>query len=218
MRSMVSEYAVPTLMGTTTKLGDAPRFATRSDLLREAHLLAAEAHEGQLRKHDGAPYITHPVAVAGLLDAAGFDDDVLAAALLHDVIEDTDRGPAEIARRFGARIAELVDALSEDKAIRDYATRKRDHNDRVAEAGGDAIAIYVADQLSNLRDMRRIYAEDGEEIASRFNAPLDVRVELWREDLEMAKREGAQLPYLADFERELDEFDAQREARRTAGA
>jgi len=64
--------------------------------------------------------------------------------------------------------------------------------------------------------MRRIYAEEGEAIASRFKAPLDVRVEVWRGDLEMARREGAELPYLPDFERELDQFDSERDARRAA--
>jgi (p)ppGpp synthase/HD superfamily hydrolase len=197
-------------------LGEAPGFAVRSDVVREAHRLAAEAHEGQLRKDNGSPYITHPVAVAGLLDAAGYDDEVIAAALLHDVVEDTDMAPDEIAERFGKRVARLVEALSDDDTIHDYQARKREHSDQVAGAGGDAIAIYIADKLSNLCDMRRIYAKEGEEIASRFKTPLDQRIGLWREDLEMARREGAELPYLADFERELDAFDRQREAGRAA--
>jgi (p)ppGpp synthase/HD superfamily hydrolase len=197
-------------------LRGAPRFTVRSDVVSDAHRLAAEAHEGQLRTVNGSPYITHPVAVAGLLDGAGYDDEVIAAALLHDVVEDTDMAPGEIAERFGTRVAGLVEALSDDETIHDYRARKREHSDQVAEAGADAIAIYIADKLSNLRDMRRIYAEEGEKIAARFNAPLDVRIALWREDLAMARREGADPPYLADFQRELDAFDRQREEARTA--
>ena len=209
------QYAVSILAsGTSTKLGEKPRFANRSDLVAEAYRLAADAHEGQLRKGDGSPYITHPVAVAELLHEAGFDDEVIAAALLHDVVEDTEMGPDEIAERFGERVAELVEALSEDEGIEEYAERKREHREQVEESGRDAIAIYIADKLSNLRDMRRIYAEDGEAIAPRFKAPLDVRVRLWREDLEMAKRSAPDLPYLGDFERELDGFERERAARR----
>jgi guanosine-3',5'-bis(diphosphate) 3'-pyrophosphohydrolase len=206
---------VPTVTpGTSTELGQQPRFATRSDLVAEAYRLAADAHQGQRRKDNGSPYITHPVAVAEVLHDAGFDDEVIAAALLHDVVEDTEMGPDEIADRFCDRVAELVEALSEDDGIADYEKRKREHREQVEQSGRDAIAIYIADKLSNLRDMRRIYAEEGEAIASRFKAPLDVRVRLWREDLEMAKRSAPDLPYLGDFERELGDFEREREARR----
>ena len=194
-----------------------PRFAARSGLVAEAYRLAADAHEGQRRKDDGTPYITHPVAVAELLHDAGFDDEVVAAALLHDVVEDTEMDRDEIAERFGDRVAELVGALSEDDGIQDYEDRKREHREQVAESGRDAIAIYVADKLSNLRDMRFIYGEEGEAIASRFKAPLDVRVGLWRGDLEMARRSAPDLRYSGDFERELDEFDRERAARRAEG-
>jgi len=212
------QYAVPILAsGTSTKLGEKPRFANRSDLVAEAYRLAAEAHDGQRRKDDGTPYITHPIAVAELLHDAGFDDEVIAAALLHDVVEDTEMGPGEIAERFGERVAELVEALSEDGGIEDYEERKREHREQVEESGRDAIAIYIADKLSNLRDMRRIYAEEGEAIASRFKAPLDVRVRLWRDDLEMAKRSAPDLPYLSEFERQLEEFEGERAARRADG-
>ena len=194
-----------------------PRFAARSGLVAEAYRLAADAHEGQRRKDDGTPYITHPVAVAELLHDAGFDDEVVAAALLHDVVEDTEMDRDEIAERFGDRVAELVGALSEDDGIQDYEDRKREHREQVAESGRDAIAIYIADKLSNLRDMRFIYAEEGEAIASRFKAPLDVRVGLWRGDLEMGRRSAPDLRYSGDFERELDEFDRERAARRAEG-
>ena len=194
-----------------------PRFAARSGLVAEAYRLAADAHEGQRRKDDGTPYITHPVAVAELLHDAGFDDEVVAAALLHDVVEDTEMDRDEIAERFGDRVAELVGALSEDDGIQDYEDRKREHREQVAESGRDAIAIYIADKLSNLRDMRFIYGEEGEAIASRFKAPLDVRVGLWRGDLEMARRSAPDLRYSGDFERELDEFDRERAARRAEG-
>lgn len=198
---------------TTTTSGQKPRFAARSDLVAQAYELAASAHEGQRRKDNGTPFITHPVTVADLLHDSGFGDEVIAAALLHDVVEDTEMDSGELTRRFGGRVAELVEALSEDEGIRDYEERKREHREQVAESGADAAAIYIADKLSNLRDMRRIYAEEGEAIASRFTSPLDVRVTLWREDAAMAGRIAPGLVFLVDFGRELDEFERQRAAR-----
>lgn len=212
------EYAARTVaQGTSTKVGAEPRFAARSDLVAEAYRLAANAHEGQLRKDNGSPYITHPLTVANLLHDAGFGDEVIAAALLHDVVEDTEMDSDELSARFGERVAELVEALSEDEHIEDFEERKREHREQVEESGRDAVAIYVADKLSNLRDMRKIYAEEGEAIASRFNAPLDVRLRLWREDADMADRVVPELPFLSDFRRELDEFEREREQRIRAG-
>jgi guanosine-3',5'-bis(diphosphate) 3'-pyrophosphohydrolase len=213
---ILSRYMLAQVPQGTTQTEQAqPAFVARSDLVATAYEMAASAHQGQRRKDDGSPYITHPVTVAGLLHDAGFDDDLIAAALLHDVVEDTDMDSDELSERFGERVAELVDALSEDEGIQDYEERKREHREQVEEAASDAIAIYIADKLSNLRDMRRIYAEEGEAIASRFKAPLDVRVRLWKEDAEMAERAAPDLPFLPDFRRELAEFDRQR-ARRAA--
>ena len=196
----------------TTNASHGPALRRDSELVAHAHDLASDAHAGQRRKDDGTPYITHPVTVAGLLDDAGFGDEVIAAALLHDVVEDTDMGSAELRERFGERVAGLVEALSEDEHISDYEERKREHREQVEESGPDAIAIYIADKLSNLRDMRKIYALEGEEISERFNSPIDVRVRLWKEDAKMAQRSAPELPFLAAFRAELAEFDRQRKA------
>lgn len=181
--------------------------------MARAHDLAANAHEGQRRKDNGSPYITHPVAVAELLHDAGFGDQLIAAALLHDVVEDTEKDADELRERFGDRVAELVETLSDDEEIDDWEQRKHEHHEQVAEAGPDATAIYIADKLSNLRDMRRIFAEEGEAIASRFTPSLDLRIALWQQDAEMARRVAPRLPFLADFQRELDEFERQRAER-----
>jgi (p)ppGpp synthase/HD superfamily hydrolase len=192
----------------------APRFVSASPLIEDAYRLAADAHSGQRRKDDGSPYISHPVTVAQVLHDAGFREQVVAAALLHDVVEDTDLSTEEVAERFCDEVAELVDAMSEDEGIEDFADRKREHREQVEGAGAEAVAIYVADKLSNLQDLRTVYGEEGEAVASRFAAPLDVRVELWREDAEMASRVAPDLPYLPRFRDALDAFDRDREARR----
>jgi (p)ppGpp synthase/HD superfamily hydrolase len=191
----------------------APRLVATSPLVASAYELASNAHQGQRRKDDGSPYISHPIAVAEVLRDAGFREQVIAAALLHDVVEDTELSTEEVAERFCDEVAELVDALSDDPGIEDFEQRKNEHRDQVEAAGPEAIAIYVADKLSNLTDLRAVYAEEGEAVASRFAAPLDVRVALWRKDAEMASRIAPELPYLDDFRAGLDGFERERAAR-----
>jgi (p)ppGpp synthase/HD superfamily hydrolase len=187
----------------------------RSESLRAAFALARRAHAGQERKGDGTPFIGHPIRVAGLLAGEGFDESVIAAALLHDVVEDSELEVGDIVDRFGAEIGRLVAALTEDERIDDYEERKDAHRDQVAAAGERAAAIYVADKLANLRDMRELYAQIGERAAERFTAPtLDVRVRAWRRDVEMASRVAPGIALLGPLGAELEGFEADRAARR----
>ncbi|MGD1992956.1 MAG: HD domain-containing protein, partial [Anaerolineae bacterium] len=86
-----------------------------SDLYEEALRLAARAHQDQVRKTGSVPYITHPVHVSMILAQYGFSEEVMAAALLHDVVEDQDVTLTEIEDQFGAHVAEIVDVLTEQK-------------------------------------------------------------------------------------------------------
>jgi (p)ppGpp synthase/HD superfamily hydrolase len=178
--------------------------AGRSKPIREALELARESHAGQVRSGSGGmPYIDHPVAVAELLQEHGYDEAVLAAALLHDVVEDSELGVDDVAARFGSPVAELVETLTDDEQIEPYERRKEEHRRRVAEAGGDALAIYGADKLSNIRVLRRAYANEGKAAGEEFKVPLDAKEEIWAADLEMLRREAPGLPFLADLEAEL---------------
>lgn len=189
----------------------APEFLAGSGLAADAHAFAARAHEGQDRKGDGSPYIRHPTEVARLLHREGHDDEVtLAAAFLHDVVEDSETTLGEVERRFGPKVAAIVEAMTEDKSIEEYQERKEHHREQVAAFGPAAIRIYAADKLANLRDMRSLYAAEGEGAAAKFKAPIDVRVELWRGDLELAERSVPELGLVAELRSELDAFDAER--------
>jgi guanosine-3',5'-bis(diphosphate) 3'-pyrophosphohydrolase len=188
----------------------APEFLA-GGLARDAYEFAAEAHAGQERKGDGSPYIAHPTEVARLLHAEGVaDDELIAATFLHDVVEDTEHTIDEIRERFGAEVAAIVDAMTEDKSIEPYERRKDHHREQVEAAGTRPATIYAADKLANLRDLRALYAVEGEAAAAKFKAPLDVRVRLWRRDAEMVGRLTHDLGILAALRSELDAFDAER--------
>jgi guanosine-3',5'-bis(diphosphate) 3'-pyrophosphohydrolase len=188
-----------------------PEFLTGRGLPRDAYEFASEAHAGQQRKDGDLPYIAHPVEVARLLDAEGVaDDEMLAATFLHDVVEDTDHTLDEIRDRFGAEVGELVAAMTEDGSVEPYEARKEHHRDQVEAAGTRPAMIYGADKLANLRDMRSRYAVEGEAVAAKFNAPIHVRMRLWRGDAEMVERLVPGLGILEALRSELDAFDAER--------
>jgi (p)ppGpp synthase/HD superfamily hydrolase len=129
-------------------------FVERSPLTRDALAYADEHHAGQTRDLDGLPFVTHPVEVACLLHEAGYQDEVVAAGVLHDVLEDTDAERSDLESRFGNRVADLVQAVTDDPTIADDAERKAALRRQVAEAGECAAVVFAADKVSKARELR----------------------------------------------------------------
>ncbi|MFN8216380.1 MAG: HD domain-containing protein [Solirubrobacterales bacterium] len=169
----------------------------RSALVTDALACAREAHAGQVRNGSGGmPYVEHPMMVAALLAEHGYGEEVVAAALLHDVVEDSETTVGELRERFGEPVAGLVAALSDDESIEDYRERKEEHRARVRRADGDALAIYGADKLTNVETLRAAFARESAAVAEEFKVPLELKLEVWRGDLEMLRRESPELPWL----------------------
>lgn len=125
---------------------------------REAVQFARDRHGCQHREADGSPFILHPLEVASQLQRSGYPDHVIAAAVLHDVLEDTPVGATELQSRFGDGIAELVALVSDDPTITDAQAQKDDTRERVRNADGDAQVIYAADKVSKVRELRTLTA------------------------------------------------------------
>jgi (p)ppGpp synthase/HD superfamily hydrolase len=188
--------------------------AAESELIGKALEMAEAAHAGQTRRGSGGmAYIHHPVAVAELLAANGFDEPAVAAALLHDVVEDSEASVEDIEAGFGQPVARLVAALTEDESIEPFERRKEAHRSHAERVGGDALAIYAADKLSNIRVLRRSVANEGEAAGEEFEVPLDVKEAVWAGDLEMLRRAAPDLPFVDDLAAELAKL---REARATS--
>ncbi len=127
------------------------------DLVLRALAFAAQKHTKQRRKDaDASPYINHPIAVASiLLHEAGVSDPiVLAAAILHDTVEDTDTTEAELREVFGAQVAAVVMEVTDDKS-QPKAARKQAQVDHAAHLSHCAQQVKLADKIANLRDMVR---------------------------------------------------------------
>jgi (p)ppGpp synthase/HD superfamily hydrolase len=131
-----------------------PSFIDDLPITRLALSFAADHHAGQRRDTDGAPFILHPLEVAQLLRGRGYPDRVVAAGVLHDVVEDTPVGFDEIEDRFGPDVVRLVRAVSEPEGDGSYAERKARLRDAIASAEADALAVFAADKVAKARELR----------------------------------------------------------------
>jgi (p)ppGpp synthase/HD superfamily hydrolase len=127
-------------------------------LTRAAAQFARDRHRSQRRQADSSPFILHPLEVASALQRSGYPDHVIAAAVLHDVLEDTPAGTTDLRSRFGGQITELVALVSDDSTINDEEARKDDTRDHVRNSNGDALVIYAADKVSKVRELRTLRA------------------------------------------------------------
>ncbi len=124
-------------------------------LITRAYKIAEEAHEGQMRK-TGDPYITHPLAVATILAKIGLDDTTLAAALLHDAVEDTSVTLADLESGFGLQVAEIVDGVTKLDRVK-FASKEAQQAATVRKMliamakDGRVLLIKLADRLHNMR-------------------------------------------------------------------
>jgi (p)ppGpp synthase/HD superfamily hydrolase len=146
------------------KLG--PRFL-------RAFEFAAEKHKYQTRKASTIPYIAHLMGVASLVLEAGGDEDLAIAALLHDIVEDCGGAPmlTQIRRRFGSRVAKIVDGCTDADTYPKPPWRERKENyiARLREEDADTRLVSAADKLNNVRSILSDYREIGESVWSRFN-------------------------------------------------
>ena len=160
--------------------------AARSEQIAHALAVATAAHAGQIRNGSGGlPYIEHPRMVAATLAIRDYGEATLAAALLHDVVEDSDTTVDELRAEFGDEIADLVAALSDDESIESYRDRKDEHRRRVAAVDGDALAIYAADKLTNMTTLHAAIAAEGMRVADEYKVPLALKLEVWEADAAM---------------------------------
>lgn len=150
-------------------------------LVTQAMIFAAQAHDGAVRKASRIPYIVHPMEAAAIAATITDDPEVLAATVLHDVMEDCGVSFEELAEQFGHRVAELVRADSHNQgefANASWNARKREAVRKLALASGELKLITLSDKLSNIRAIYRDYQRDGDAMFVKFNQ-ADKRKHAW---------------------------------------
>jgi hypothetical protein len=180
-------------------------------IARAALRFAQRRHAGQYRETDHAPFIDHPIEVGWLLCRNGQSEEVIAAGLLHDVLEKTATSGTELERRFGKRIVRLVESVSDDPSLTNYESRKRELRHRVAQAGPDTRAVFAADKIAKVRELALLPAE-------RLREPT-VRAKLrhYRASLEMLHRAAGELGLVDLLDAEFKRVISPTVTPRTAG-
>ena len=145
-----------------------------TDLLDRAIVFAVRAHHNTERRGKGFPYIVHPMEAVEIVATITSDQELLAAAALHDTIEDTNVTVDELRREFGDRIADLVFAESDQFAggvseEDSWHDRKQAAITRLKNAPHDAKIVAMGDKLSNMRAIARDYAMKGDELWNIFH-------------------------------------------------
>ena len=146
-----------------------------TELLDRAIIFAVRAHAGTERRGKGFPYIVHPMEAVEIVATMTSDQELLAAAALHDTVEDTNTTIEQIQAEFGERVAALVAAESDEPHqrpddIENWRARKQAAIDRIANASLDAKMVALGDKLSNMRAIARDYAKQGDALWNLFHS------------------------------------------------
>ena len=154
-----------------------------TSLLDKAIQFAVKAHSGVERRGKGFPYIVHPMEAVAIVASITSDQEMLAAAMLHDVVEDTVYTEEDIRKEFGDRIARLVasetDIVIDGKAESEsWVERKQYAIDRLAKLDIDAKIVSLGDKLSNARAMLNDYEQIGDELWNKFHVS-DPKLHKW---------------------------------------
>jgi (p)ppGpp synthase/HD superfamily hydrolase len=138
------------------------------NIIEDALEHAARAHSGQLRKGTKTPYIVHPVEVGIMLIKSGFSDEITAAGILHDTVEDTGTTLEYIRQNFGEAVAKIVEGCSEPDKSLSWEERKEHTLEYLKTAPIEVKIVSCADKLNNLRSMAVEFNRIGDDVYKRF--------------------------------------------------
>jgi (p)ppGpp synthase/HD superfamily hydrolase len=169
--------------------------AKLSPRFEEGFVFAALKHNGQTRKGSTVPYISHLMTVAGAVLEAGGDEELAIAALLHDVVEDCGGKPMldEVRKRFGSRVAHVVDGCTDtyEDPKPAWRARKENYLKHLRDADADVRLVSAADKLANARAILADYREIGEAVWDRFAGKRDGTLWYYRALLNEFQRQPA---------------------------
>ncbi len=177
------------------------------DIFEKALNFAVKAHEGMTRKTENIPYILHPVEVAAIAGSMTTDREVLAAAVLHDVVEDTPVTAEEIKKQFGSRVAALVASETENKRpdmppAQSWRIRKEESLRELESCGDMAVKIlWLSDKLSNIRSFYKMKLALGAVPWDNFNQSDPVQQEWYYSSVAQLTKELSDCPAWQEYDR-----------------
>jgi guanosine-3',5'-bis(diphosphate) 3'-pyrophosphohydrolase len=193
-----------------------PEWISGSPLLVQAYTLAKTAHRSQRRASDGSTFLEHVTEVGSLLREAGFDDELVAAGLLHDAVERGTLSEEALREEIGDEISAVVMTLTEDAAIEDFAERKRALRDQVAAAGGRALTVFAADKLSDILGLRRGIEASRDGLAERMGTSVESMAGHYRDSVAIIEAGSSESVFLPVLRAELEFLGEEASAVETA--
>jgi len=172
-----------------------------NNLVEKALRIALLAHKNQVRKGDGTPYIVHPIMVALKLAKYSFPDEVVAAALVHDVLEDTDFSQGKLEEELGKEVLDIVLSVTNDASL-SWEEKKKKYVETVRNGSDGAKAVSLADKIHNLESLLLAYKEQGPSLWSKFHRGKEQMIWFESEVLKMLK-ETWRHPMIDEYERLL---------------
>lgn len=154
------------------------------DIVSEALIFSAKAHDGMRRRKSDAPYILHPMEVGAIIGTMTDSQEVIAAGILHDVVEDAGVTLEEVGEKFGERIMTLVASETENKREElppeeTWRIRKEESLEKLKSSEDVEVAmLWLGDKLSNIRSFYRSFVEEGEALWEKFHQK-DVGAQAW---------------------------------------
>ena len=154
------------------------------DLVSEALAFSAKAHDGMRRRKSEAPYILHPMEVGAIIGTMTDKQEVIAAGILHDVVEDAGVQLEEIGEKFGSRVMELVASETENKREKlppeeTWRIRKEESIEKLRTTDDiEVLMLWIGDKLSNIRAIYRDFLVEGNQLWDKFHQS-DINVQAW---------------------------------------
>ena len=154
------------------------------ELVSEAIAFSTKAHDGMRRRKGASPYVLHPMEVGAIVGTMTDSQEVIAAGVLHDVVEDAGITIEEIGRRFGDRVMELVASETENKREElppeeTWRIRKEESLEKLKNTDDmDVLILWIGDKLSNIRAIYRDFRVEGNAVWDRFHQS-DIGAQAW---------------------------------------
>jgi (p)ppGpp synthase/HD superfamily hydrolase len=142
--------------------------------------VAVSAHKDQKRKSDTSPYVVHPFMCALMLTEHRFSDEVIAASLTHDVLEDTEVSESELLERLGEQVVAIIRTVTEDKSL-PWEERKKKYVEAVRTSSVEVKAVSIADKIHNMQSLLTAYEKEGSQLWKKFSRGKDKK--LWFEEM-----------------------------------
>jgi (p)ppGpp synthase/HD superfamily hydrolase len=173
------------------------------NIVEKALQIASKSHRNQCRKNTDIPYITHPFTVGMMLMKAGYDDDIIAAGILHDTVEDTELTLKDIEREFGPRIASIVEGCSEPDKSLPWKERKEHTIEFLKTASEEIRVVACADKLHNIRSIIKDYEQQGDNVWNIFNAGKEHQAWYYTNIVDSLRHQSS-FPLLKELEVEVN--------------